>query len=100
MDQAFGAGNEVVKHILFVNSAAVFVPVLAKFAAAAQVGDGENASGLEPGMDTDVKKWRLAQPKTSVAGKNGRVPSIQLGALEPHDVQRNLGSIFRYCRFP
>src|SRR5690554_125257 len=49
VDQMLGTGDEVIEHVLFAAEDATFVPGLAVFDAAAQVGEHECAASLEPG---------------------------------------------------
>ena len=50
-DQPLGGGVEVVEDVLLVAAHAGAVPLLALLAAAAQVGDGVDAAGLDPRQD-------------------------------------------------
>ena len=59
-DQVLGGCDEVVENVLFALFRSGFMPFLAVLAAAAEVGDRENAVGIEPDAGALAEKYGVS----------------------------------------
>ncbi len=76
-DHVFGAGDEIVEDILFVGEVAGPVPGFAKFAAAAQIGDGINAASIEPEAARGTERRGQVDAVAAVTREQRRIFSVQ-----------------------
>ena len=93
-DQPFGGGDEVVEDVLLVVLLARLVPRLAVLAAAAQVGDGQDAARLQPDDLAGAERGRQGDVEAAVAVQVGRVLAVQRQALAVGQEQRDARAVF------
>ena len=96
-DQLLGRGVEVVEDVLLVAEHPVAVPVLALLAAAAQVGDGVDAAGLDPGQDRRGVRRGQRDAEAAVAVQDGRTrPGRAASAGEMTNMRTSVPSFDGY----
>ena len=71
-------GDEIVEHVLLPELRAGLVPVLAVFAAAAQVGHGVDAAHLEPRLDGRAERGRRRDIEAAVAVQQHGLVAVAL----------------------
>ena len=74
------------------------VPLLAIFAAAAQVGDGHHAAVVEPQSLGEIEARPHADAIATVAGEQSWVAAIEFGALAAQNIHRNLAAVLAHCK--
>ena len=93
-DQVFGGGDEVVEDVLLFLQHAGAVPVFAKLAAAAQVGDGIDAAVLHPEIHAAVEAGAHGDVEAAVAREQRGIMAVLHQAFFADDEHRNLGAVF------
>src|SRR4029453_16488843 len=74
---------------------AALAPGLPLLAAAPQVGQRKDATGVEPLEQWSAEGGRLAHRETAVAGEDGGILAVELEALLVHNEDRDLGAVLR-----
>ena len=96
LNDVLHGGVKVVKHVLLVEAAAGVVPRAAKLAAAAQIGDGENAAKvLAPDKAGDGKRRRQRNVEAAVAVEQQRRRAVRWHAARRHHKHWYCRAIFR-----
>ena len=98
LDEVAGAAGKVVEDVLFAGQVAGQVPLLAIFAAAAQVGDGHHAAVVEPQPLGEIEARPHADAIAAVAGEQSWIGAIELGALAAKNIHRNLAAVLAHCK--
>src|SRR5436305_9780481 len=93
LDQIRCISEEVNKYIQYALAHARSVPLFAIFGAAANVGQGEDASVLQPQVHRGAKRRRVADVETSVSAEPRRVLTVEFRMGAVNDEHRNLGSV-------
>ena len=95
-DEPLGGGDEVVENVLFLEFRAGLVPSLAIFAAAAEVGLGEDAAHLHPRHAADRKHRRQRDIEPAVAVSSvGFEPSSLMPFLWAMNIGIRVPSLLR-----
>src|SRR6266550_5791890 len=100
LDQLLGDGGEIVVDALAMFFQAGAVPLRSELAAAANVGENEDATTLEPRRARRRAVIRCVRYlESTVCAEEGRIAAIELHAITVDDEERNLRPVFRSC-FP
>lgn len=92
-DEVPGAGGEVVEDILFSGEIASEVPILAEFAAAADVSDGVDAAAVEPEPVFEIEGWPHAVAVAAVGVEEGGVGAVEFCAFAAEDADGDSGAV-------
>src|SRR5687768_11506241 len=71
------------------------MPFLTELAAAAQIGDGEYATLIQPKAPRDIEVGPDTNAKAAIAAENRWILTGQSGASLANDVERNHRAVFR-----
>ena len=95
-----GASGEVVEHVLLAGQVAGFVPFLAVFSAAPNIGQRVDPTLFQPDPGRRAESGCDTEAVTAVAVKQCRVGSIEFHSLFSENAHRNLGAVLGGCEFP
>ena len=98
-DEVLGCGDEIIEHMLLVRQVAGLVPLLAVFAATAQVRDRIHAARIEPDAARGIECGREADAVTAIAIQQRRIPAIALEPLLMQYVEGHLRPVLRGREF-
>ncbi len=99
-DHQPAGGVEVVEDVLLVGEVALLVPLIAVFAAAADVGLGEDNALLDEDAGRGAEIGRDIDAIAAVAGHDAGMGAVEEEAFLPDDVHRHAGAVLRNGELP
>src|SRR5215831_3757329 len=92
-DEPLGGGDEIVEDVLLLRPLARFMPFLAIFGAAPEVGDREDAAFLHPGHGPRAEFGEQADVEAAVCVQDCGIVSIAPEALAVDEGNRDPGAV-------
>ncbi len=90
-----GAGGEIIEDVLFVGQIAGEMPGLAVLAAAAEIGDDEDAATIKPEAMAEVKLRAQTDSVAAVTGEEDGIGAVELETPAMQNIQRDFRTVPR-----
>jgi len=95
-DQPLGGGDEIIENVLFLLQHAGAVPVFPLLAAAAQIGQGVEAAGLEPRHHALVEFGRRGNAEAAIAVEERGIAAVSLQTFLMDQEHADAGAVLRW----
>src|SRR5262249_43193209 len=97
INEKLSVSQKVIEDILLVSQVSAAMPIFSVLAPPAQVGNGDNASLVQPEPARDTEARRLTDAETPVTIEQYGILSVQRGPSPVDDVKRHPRAVFGHC---